>query len=102
MEQCYVYIDELKCGDIGVTAAEDMASGKPTISWILPAVLERYPADFPIVLSNPDTIEQVLEWLIETAESRHQIEKSSRAYVERYHDIKLVVQDLKNSYNEIS
>ena len=102
MEKCDVYIDELKCGDIGVTAVEAMAAGKPTVSWILPAVLERYPSDFPIVTANPDTIENVLASLIDSAETRNLIGKRSRSYVEKHHDIKIVVEDLMKIYDEIS
>jgi glycosyltransferase involved in cell wall biosynthesis len=98
MASCDVYIDELRCGAHGMTAVEAMAMGKPTISYIRESLLEKYPSDLPLVNANPDTIEQVLERLILDAQLRHEIGKSSRAYVQRYHDAEVVLEDLAKIY----
>jgi glycosyltransferase involved in cell wall biosynthesis len=99
---CDVYIDELKCGSHGVTAVETMAAGKPTVTYIRADLVELFPESLPIVNANPDTIESVLELLIANPELRSSIGRASRDYVEKYHDVDIVVGDLRNIYNQIS
>jgi glycosyltransferase involved in cell wall biosynthesis len=96
--RCDVYIDELRCGSYGMTAVEAMAMGKPTTSYIRDNLVDKYPRDLPLVNVNPDTIESVLEQLILEAQSRHRIGVASRAYVERYHDAEVVMEDLARIY----
>ncbi|MBK9575104.1 MAG: glycosyltransferase [Rhodoferax sp.] len=96
--RCDVYIDELRCGSYGMTAVEAMAMGKPTTSYIRDNLVDKYPRDLPLVNVNPDTIESVLEQLILDAQSRHRIGVASRAYVERYHDAEVVMEDLARIY----
>lgn len=98
---CDVYIDELRCGSHGVTAVESMAMGKPTISYIREDLIARYPADLPLVNANPDTIETVLEQLILDSQLRHDIGMSSRKYVEKYHDAKVVIRDMAGIYLDL-
>jgi glycosyltransferase involved in cell wall biosynthesis len=99
---CDVYIDELKCGSHGVTAVETMAAGKPTITYIRPDLVGLFPESLPLVNANPDTIESVLERLIANPELRDNIGHASRIYVEKYHDLNVVVADLRKIYAEIS
>lgn len=99
---CDVYIDELKCGSHGVTAVETMAAGKPTVTYIRADLVELFPESLPIVNANPDTIENVLELLIANPELRNSIGRASRDYVEKYHDVDIVVGDLRKIYNQIS
>ena len=99
---CDIYVDELLCGAHGVTAVEAMAAGKPTITYIRPDLVDKYPPDMPLVNANPDTIEAVLEELIIDARRRHLIGVSSRQYIEKYHDSTLVAQGLVDMYAEIS
>lgn len=98
LNSCDVYIDELRCGGHGMTAVEAMAMGKPTISYIRDNLVDRYPPDLPLVNANPDTIEQTLERLILDAQLRYQIGVASRAYVERYHDADVVLEELAKIY----
>ena len=99
---CDIYIDELKCGSHGVTAAETMAAGKPTVTYIRPDLLEHFPESLPLVNANPDNIETVLESLIVDPELREEIGKKSRIYAETYHDLKVVIADLIEIYSQIS
>jgi len=101
MAECDIYVDELRCGSHGVTAVEAMASGKPTITYVRKDLIDKYPPDIPIVNANPDTIYSVLKKLILDAGLRHEIGKQSRAYVEKYHAIDVVVSDLLQIYREI-
>ena len=102
ISDCDIYVDELRCGSHGVTAVEAMAAGKPTITYIRPDLVERYPFDMPLISANPDTIEVTLEELILDPRRRHSIGAASRRYVEKYHDSRLVALELINMYAEIS
>lgn len=101
LSQCDIYIDELRCGSHGVTAVEAMASGKPTITYIRPDLVEKYPADMPLVNANPDTITDVLRELIEDNAGRADISHRSRAYAEKYHDSKVVAREMLEVYRQI-
>ena len=98
LSQCDVYVDQLRCGGHGMTAVESMAMGKPTISYIRDDLVNKYPAELPLVNANPDTIEEVLERLILDAKLRVEIGMASRKYVEKYHDSRVVMQDLAKIY----
>lgn len=98
LELCDIYIDELRCGGHGMTAVEAMAMGKPTISYIRENLVEKYPAELPLINTNPSTIEKTLERLILDSKLRHQIGVASRVYVEKYHDAKIVLEDLAKVY----
>lgn len=98
LSTCDIYVDELRCGGHGMTAVESMAMGKPTISYIRDDLIHQYPRDLPLVIANPDTIEDVLEKLIRDAELRRKIGFSSRKYVEEYHSAAVVLRDLSRIY----
>ncbi|AXX86642.1 hypothetical protein AMRN_0890 [Malaciobacter marinus] len=99
---CDIYVDELRCGSHGVTAVETMAAGKPTITYIRDDLKSKFPPELPLVIANPDTIYDVLKGLILDSKKRYEIGKNSRTYVEKYHDVKVVVDDLLKIYEEIS
>ncbi|MBC7490346.1 MAG: glycosyltransferase family 4 protein [Glaciimonas sp.] len=98
---CDVYIDELLCGSHGVTAVETMAAGKPTMTYIRPDLVSKYPTDMPLVNTNPDTIYDKLKELICEPDLRADLSYRSRRYVEKYHDVDIVVGDLIDTYKEI-
>ena len=81
---------------------ETMASGKPTLTYIRDDLVSAYPKDLPIVVVNPDTIYSKLKELILSAELRHKIGAKSRAYTEKYHDVRVVVDNLETVYEKIS
>jgi glycosyltransferase involved in cell wall biosynthesis len=96
-----IYIDELRCGAHGMTAVEAMAMGKPTISYIRDNLIDKYPAGLPLVNANPDTIEKTLEALILDSGLRNRIGLASRKYVEQYHDVDIVVEQLADIYVDL-
>lgn len=98
---CDVYVDELRCGSHGVTAVETMAAGKPTLTYIRPDLVSAYPADMPLVNANPDTVYEQMREMICNPALRRQLSFDSRAYAEKYHDIRVVTQDLLTIYREI-
>jgi len=98
---CDIYVDELLCGSYGVTAVEAMAAGKPTMTYIRPDLVSKFPADMPLVNANPDSLYEKLKELIISPELRRRISYASRAYAEKYHDVDMVVKDLINVYRDI-
>ncbi len=102
ISKCDIYVDELLGGGYGVTAIESMAFGKPTVSWILDSIKDHSPVGLPIVSANPINLESKLTELILDSNLRNKIGIESRKYVEKYHDIKKVTEDLINIYKEIS
>lgn len=100
LQACDVYVDELRCGSHGVTAVEAMAAGKVTVTYIRPDLVPRYPAGLPLANANPDTIEDVLRRLIENPQERVDRSRRGRAYVERYHDSRVVAGEMLEVYRQ--
>lgn len=98
---CDVYVDELRCGSHGVTAVEALAAGKPTVTYIRPDLLAKYPPGLPFVNANPDTVLDVLRDLVRDAERRGQLALRSREFAERYHDARVVAADMLAVYRQI-
>lgn len=101
IRECDIYIDDLRCGAHGVTAVETMAAGKPTVTYIRDDLLEKYPKTIPLVNANPDTIYGVLKDLLADFSRRREIGIAGRRYVEKYHDISVIAEELKTIYREI-
>lgn len=101
LADCDVYVDELRCGAHGVTAVEAMALAKPTITYIRPDLVEKYPAEMPLVNANPDTVYTVLRKLISEPSWRAELSMRGRAYVEQYHAAPIVAKNLLEAYRSI-
>lgn len=93
-----IVVDQCRMGSYGILACEAMALGKPVICYILDELVETYPEGFPIVNANPTTIAAVLEELVLSPQSRHEIGKQSRRYVEDVHDMREVAKRLIRIY----
>jgi glycosyltransferase involved in cell wall biosynthesis len=93
-----IVVDQLTLGSHGVFACEAMALGKPVVCYILEELMATYPEGFPIINANPETIAEVLEELICSAQKRHEIGKQSRVYAETVHDIRVVANKLLKIY----
>ena len=98
---CDIYIDELLCGSHGVTAVETMAAGKPTLTYIRPDLVPKFPAEMPLVNTNPDTVYEKLKELICEPALRADLAHRSRLYVQKYHDVNVVVAELIKIYKDI-
>lgn len=101
LASCDVYVDELLCGAHGVTTVEAMAAGKPTLTYVRPDLVARYPADLPVINVNPDTIYNELRAIINDPARRLELSRRGRAYVERYHAVPVVVSDLLGIYRAV-
>jgi len=101
LQRCDVYIDQVRGGSHGVAAVEAMAYGKPVICYLKPTVIPQYPPEIPIVNANPDNLTEVLASLLADSRLRHELGRRGRAYVEHYHDAKLLAGQLVQIYDEL-
>ena len=101
LANCDIYVDELRAGAYGVTAVEAMALGKPTITYIRPDLLDKYPSEMPLVSANPDTIEEALRGLIEDPARCVRLAHEGRQYVEKYHDSLVVAREMMDIYRQV-
>ena len=97
---CDILVDELRTGSHGVLALESCALYKPTITYIKESIIDKFPKELPFVNTNPITIYDNLKFLILNPQTREELGKKSRVYVEKYHEIDLVVDDLIKIYKE--
>lgn len=96
-----IIIDQILCGSHGFLSVEAMALGKVVVAFIRDDVRVNMPTDLPIVNANPDTLESVLQELIAHPELRHQIGIASRQYVEKYHSVEKVTEQLLAIYQQL-
>ena len=54
----------------------------------------------PLINTTPDTLEEVLRWLLDNRDRLPQIGAQGRAYVERWHSIGAVAERLGRMYEE--
>lgn len=83
-------IDQILLGTYARLAIEAMALGKPVFCYLREDLYEYNPIwkDCPIINTNPDNLEQVLEeFLTSKSEQRMLIGKKSREYIEKYHSL---------------
>lgn len=90
-------IDQVLYGWHGKVSVELMALSKPVVCYINPEYL-KYRPDLPIVNSNKETLERVLEQLINNPSLRKTIGEKSHEYVLKYHDVEKVVDQLFEIY----
>lgn len=96
-----IIIDQIRCGTYGMLSVEAMAMGKVVVAFIRDDVRRHLPEDLPIVNANRDTLAEKLETLIRNPELRHQLGKKSRQFVEKYHRVDRVVQQLIQIYQQL-
>lgn len=101
ISECDVYVDELRCGSYGYTAIEAAGSGKPTLTFILDRVWKEFPTEIAFVNTNPDTVYDNIKMLIENPTLRRDVGLKSRAYIEKYHDARVVVEEMLGLYKEL-
>jgi hypothetical protein len=101
VRQCDIMLDQFVGGAHGLAALEAMAFGKPTLCYIKPSLVAKYPPDLPIVNANQDNLADVLRDLLEDGQRRHEIGRRSRAYVEEYHDAHKIARQLVRLYEEL-
>ncbi len=102
MSRCDIFVDQLIAGAYGLAAIEAMALGKPVVCFIKPSQLAHYPAHFPVINANPDTVEEVLRDLLRDGPRRGAVGEASRAWAEERHDARKVVAQIVEYYRSES
>lgn len=96
-----IYLDQFILGAHGMAALEAMAYGKPVVCYIKPSLVASYPEDIPVINANPDNLAITLEKLISDGQTRHQLGRKCRTYVEKYHDAVKLATELKKIYIDV-
>lgn len=94
-------IDQLHSGSYGLFSLESMAMGKPVVCWISDYMKSKYPTELPIISANPDNIKQKIEYMINNKDCLSSIGKNGREYVEKYHDMNKISEQILNIYKSI-
>jgi glycosyltransferase involved in cell wall biosynthesis len=102
MERADIFIDAIILGGYGMAAMEAMSFGKPTLCYLMPAVLQNgIPNDCPIVNTSPENLRENIEMLLKDPALRHELGVKGRAYVEKYHDADTLADYLVNIYRDV-
>lgn len=102
-ERADLAIDQLFAGWYGGFAVEMMALGKPVLSYIREGDLRYLPdamrRELPIIPVRPDNVAEILrQWVRASRERRHEAGRDARAYVEKWHDPRVVAELLRREY----
>lgn len=96
-----IFLDQIIIGSYGMATMEALAYGKPVMCYLMPEVFAAgLPVECPIVNTNPDNLKEQLIKLISNPQLRNAIGRQSRAYAEKYHDVKKVSKQLLHIYKE--
>jgi len=95
-----IIADQFIGGMYGYTALEAMARGKPVLTYVRSRDWVEAPDECPVINATPDTLEQVLRWLLANRAQLPAIGAQGRAYVERHHSIDAVAGRLAALYVE--
>lgn len=94
-----IIIDQILCGSYGLLSVEAMAFGKPVLTYVRDDLVPLFPAELPIINTNPDTIHEKIKELLENPELRYQAGVRGRIYAEKYHARDVVVDKLLSIYS---
>jgi glycosyltransferase involved in cell wall biosynthesis len=98
--QCHISVDQLtNLGGwgYGMSSLETLALGIPTVTNIHPEMEDKI-AGHPFIHATPDTVERELRRLIGDPEFRRQKGQEGRKWVEKVHDIEVVMDQLCGYY----
>ncbi|GMA51760.1 hypothetical protein GCM10025857_31170 [Alicyclobacillus contaminans] len=96
-----IIVDQLLCGTYGMLSVEAMALGKVVVAYVRDDVRAHLPADFPIVVATPETLDDVLLPLLQDGELRRNIGVRSRAFAEQFHSVDRVAKQLAEIYRSL-
>ena len=103
--QADIVVDQLYAGWYGSTGVECLALGIPVITYINPDVetyiKEELERDIPVVSAMPHTIYEVLKELVSNHQKRQELQKRARKYAEKYHDYRVVAEQLGRIYDDV-
>lgn len=93
-----IVIDQVLAGSHGLLAVECMAMGKPVVTFINDRMRAEYPADLPLVSADRHSLVDVLDSLVRNRDSLPSIGAAGRTYVEKRHDVSVVLPQLLAIY----
>lgn len=99
-QQADIAVDNVIQGCYCKVSIEMMALGKPVICSIDEEFKDVRP-DLPIVSANPRTLTEKLRWLIENSDLRLELGLKGREYVEKYHDVDRIADQLIELYQRL-
>ncbi len=99
-ELCDFGVDQVLYGWYGKVSIELMALGKPVITYINPEWLPHC-QDMPIVNAHPRELTVKLQELIESSQLRHSLGQAGQSYVQKNHDVKVIIDQCLQIYKEI-
>lgn len=95
-------IDQLLVGWYGGFAVECMALGKPVMCYIRESDMKHIPKEMdqemPIIRITKDNLYQRMKYFLDHKEQLVEISFRSRRYVEKWHDPKVIAQDILEDY----
>lgn len=104
-ESADLLVDQILIGWYGGLAVELMALGKPVVAYLREADLRFLPPamrrDLPVVSADAATLQAVLRPLIQDVERRRALGARARAFVEAWHDPRVVGKWTTEAYREI-
>jgi glycosyltransferase involved in cell wall biosynthesis len=100
-EHADIIIDQVLCGSYGLLSVESMALGKPVLTYIRPDLVSSFPAELPIVNTNPDNLYEQVKRLLENPKLRRELGVKGRQYVEKFHSHDVVVDQLLEIYSNL-
>lgn len=92
--------DQFIGGAYGYTALEAMALGRPVLSFVRSPELVDAPDECPIINTTPDTLEEVLTWVLDNRPRLAAIGDQGTCYVQRWHSVDAVALRLGGLYRE--
>jgi glycosyltransferase involved in cell wall biosynthesis len=97
-----IVVDQLNAGWYGLFAIECMALGKPVVTFLHDAAVQRTEEAFgtrvPIVSATAATLREALRPLVADVQERRRLGAASRAYVELVHDQERITDRLLDLY----
>lgn len=96
--QADIAVDQVLYGWHGKFSVETMNMGIPTVCYIREDLLKHRP-DLPIVSATPGNLADTLEALIRDGERREALAVAGPRYVQRYHSLDVVLDDLISIYD---
>lgn len=93
-----IVIDQVLCGDYGLLGVEALNAGAVVVCNVNDSLRSEYPNTMPIVQADPNTLEEVLERLIDDPEGSQRIAELGPDYVRGYHGYRAVTPEVLRAY----
>ena len=101
-----VVVDQLNAGWYGVFAIEAMALGKPVVTFLHDEAVRRtedaFGVNVPLVPATKETLADVLQPLVESADERRRVGAASRRYAEEVHGLDRMTDRLLALYADLA